>query len=374
MLSYSGLRNKKHYSFGDIEEWNGNTSIEKAPHKSVMTRHKIRVGEDNSLIEMVDDSGDRFQQYVNPYAKGVNQMVDVQYSNYGQTGKTQNSNGVIGGVAGSSGKLPYTILDKGAFRPPILRQEDLLPWSRMPRLAFSVDTMKVCNSATVDVQGGMDIDSMINSDPNTVYDVNANKSFAYDTSHDSYLDLEANLPKYGAESNKKSYPLSHPNVEVVLPDTLKTSATAVATSHYDHPQNISITMPDRLHAEASTGKKYAYYQQNITDDMINNIKLANPVGTNLELTKTYTTYTKPRDDANVSLRDTLLTSAESTKTYIYQNSSGGMVPTLDRKMPAHDYSTAHNSGPQKYTPQNYDITLDDRAVSGYGYTDRQTFR
>jgi hypothetical protein len=88
---------------------------------------------------------------INIYARGNNPMVTVQYSNHGNTGS--GLMGVDGGISGSTmsslttagggGKLPYRIMDKGAFRPPILRQEDLLPLSRLPRMCTSI-TSKRC--------------------------------------------------------------------------------------------------------------------------------------------------------------------------------------------------------------------------------------
>ena len=61
----------------------------------------------------------------------VNPFVSVSYSNDGNNGGQQSGGITEGGQ--KSAKLPYTIMKDGAFRPPVLLQEDLLPLSRIPR-------------------------------------------------------------------------------------------------------------------------------------------------------------------------------------------------------------------------------------------------
>jgi hypothetical protein len=151
MISYSALTSYGKATLPSVEVWNGNFDIVKDPPSGIHTRRIIKVGENNDLLDWNDDSGSRINEMINPYARGNNPMVSVQYSNHGNTGS--GLMGIDGGTSGSSmsglfsagggGKLPYRIMDKGAFRPPILRQEDLLPLSRMPRLCTSI-TSKRC--------------------------------------------------------------------------------------------------------------------------------------------------------------------------------------------------------------------------------------
>jgi hypothetical protein len=144
MISYSALTSYGKVTLPSVEVWNNNSDIVKDPPKSIHTRRIIKVGENNDILNWSDDSGSRINEMINVYARGVNPMVSVQYSNHGNTGS--GLMGVDGGISGSNltsvtgsgGKLPYRIMDKGAFRPPILRQEDLLPLSRMPRGCTSV--------------------------------------------------------------------------------------------------------------------------------------------------------------------------------------------------------------------------------------------
>lgn len=151
MFSYSALTSYGKVTLPSIESWNGNSDIVRNPPSGIHTRRIIKVGDNNDLLEWNDDSGSRINEMINVYARGNNPMVSVQYSNHGNTGS--GLMGIDGGTAGSSmsnlftsgggGKLPYRIMKDGAFRPPILRQEDLLPLSRMPRLCTSV-TSKRC--------------------------------------------------------------------------------------------------------------------------------------------------------------------------------------------------------------------------------------
>lgn len=117
-ISYNGIvGNKAKVTNPSIESWYTNNNILKDPPKSIMTRRIDKVNQDGSLNEMMYESGDRFAESINVYARGVNPMVSVDYHNKN----------------GAPSKMPYRIIRDGAYRPPILRQEQLLPLSRLPR-------------------------------------------------------------------------------------------------------------------------------------------------------------------------------------------------------------------------------------------------
>lgn len=151
MISYSALTSYGKATLPSVEGWNGNFDIIKDPPSGIHTRRIIKVGENNDLLDWNEDSGSRINEMINIYARGNNPMVSVQYSNHGNTGSGLmgrdggTSGSTMSGVmtSGGGGKLPYRIMNEGAFRPPILRQEDLLPLSRMPRLCTSI-TSKRC--------------------------------------------------------------------------------------------------------------------------------------------------------------------------------------------------------------------------------------
>lgn len=131
-INYNAVIGKRsRATLPSVEGWKSTNSILRDPPKSITTRRIDRVDADGSLNKLYADSGDRFSENINLYPRGVNPFVSVQYGN------TQYSGGIIGtgSTAGSvaPGKLPYRIMDAGAFRPPQLTQEQLLPLSRQPR-------------------------------------------------------------------------------------------------------------------------------------------------------------------------------------------------------------------------------------------------
>jgi hypothetical protein len=138
-ITYRGIiGNKAAVTLPSVESWGTNNNILRDPPKSIMTRRVDKVNQDGSLNEMYYHSGDRFGEYVNVYARGVNPMVSVEYGNNNAFSMSGNNNNGFYGA----GKLPYRIMQGGAFHPPILRQEQLLPLSRLPRNVTFVQTNK----------------------------------------------------------------------------------------------------------------------------------------------------------------------------------------------------------------------------------------
>ena len=141
-ISYSGIiGNKGKGTLPSVESWGTDNNILRDPPKSITTRRIDKVNDDGSLNEMYYHSGDRFAENINVYARGVNPSVSVEYGNIGSF-QGSGSGFASGGSNAAPGKLPYRILDKGAFRPPILRMEQLYPLSRQPRLVTQCFTNK----------------------------------------------------------------------------------------------------------------------------------------------------------------------------------------------------------------------------------------
>lgn len=135
-MSYKGVIGfKQPVTLPSVSMWGANMdgSILKDPPRSIHTRRINKVGETSSITQMIEDSGDRACEAISVYARGVNPMVSVSYSNYGNNGG-QGVNGTSRAFnVGQQAKLPYRIMDGGAFRPPVQRPTDLLPLSRLPR-------------------------------------------------------------------------------------------------------------------------------------------------------------------------------------------------------------------------------------------------
>lgn len=135
MLLYSSLNSKPKISLPTVEGgWNGNRNIIRDPPKSITTRKIDKVGSTSAITEEIDASANRIFESISYYAKGVNPAVSVSYSN------ANGSNNMSSGS--SEAFLPYRIMKDGAFRPPVFRQEDLLPLSRQRRAITSVPETK----------------------------------------------------------------------------------------------------------------------------------------------------------------------------------------------------------------------------------------
>lgn len=137
-LSYSGLTNYGRATLPSVETWGSNMNILRDPPKSVTTRRIDKVGQTSDITQMTEDSGNRACEAINVYARGVNPMVSVSYSNNGRggasgslSGLSQNFTNITTG--NTQATLPYKAINEGAFRPPVRRAEDLMPLSRQPR-------------------------------------------------------------------------------------------------------------------------------------------------------------------------------------------------------------------------------------------------
>ena len=132
-LTYSGVvgAGSGKTTLGSVEGGLGSMKILRDPPKSGWTRRVDKVGETSSLTEMRDQSGDRMAESIQVYPRGINPFASVSYSNSSNNGGQLSGSIAVGGQP--SAKLPYTIMKDGAYRPPVLLQQDLLPLSRLPR-------------------------------------------------------------------------------------------------------------------------------------------------------------------------------------------------------------------------------------------------
>lgn len=141
-LSYHGvIGHTSKATLPSVETWGNNMNILRDPPKSITTRKIDKVGQTSEITQMIQESGDRSCEAIMTYARGVNPMVAVSYSNYGTNGGQRVNGQLTGGNVtcrgqGNSGTqafLPYRIMNGGAFRPPARTQRELLPLSRLPR-------------------------------------------------------------------------------------------------------------------------------------------------------------------------------------------------------------------------------------------------
>lgn len=139
-FSYSAITNYGKVSLPSTEGALGQLHITRDPPKSIHTRRIDKVGSNNDVINMIQDSGDRICESISKYARGVDPMVSVSYSNYGNNGGQGSS--LNAPIQQKQAFLPNALGSLGGFQfiPPVLRQENLLPLSRLPRLYTQTNT------------------------------------------------------------------------------------------------------------------------------------------------------------------------------------------------------------------------------------------
>lgn len=136
-ISYSGIiGHTEKVALPSIVGWGESNSIIRDPLKSITTRRIDKVGSTSCLTDEIDGSYDRICENIMWFARGVNPAVSVSYDNYGNGSR----NGSMANINQAS--LPYKIMKDGAFQPPILRQEDLLPLSRLRRPNTEINSIK----------------------------------------------------------------------------------------------------------------------------------------------------------------------------------------------------------------------------------------
>lgn len=138
MLGYNAIRGfKEPMTLPTVQSYGTNNNILRDPPKSVFTRKIDRVGSNNNLLQEMNGSEHRIREMINPYARGVNPHIEVEFGNHGQGGG-------LTSISGTQSKLPYRVLNNGAFRLPssMFEQRNVLPLSRLPRGNTSATTNK----------------------------------------------------------------------------------------------------------------------------------------------------------------------------------------------------------------------------------------
>ena len=131
-LSYSALTNYGKASLPSVETWGTNNNILRDPPRSITTRRIDKVTWNSNIAQDIQDSGDRAAEYILAYPRGSNPMVGTSFAN-------SRAGGGNNYASRPSAYLPYRVMDRGAFRPPILAPVDLLPLSRLPRNTTRVE-------------------------------------------------------------------------------------------------------------------------------------------------------------------------------------------------------------------------------------------
>lgn len=75
-----------HITLPSVEGGFGTMNILRDPPKAIWTRYKPKVGQTSEITSQIGCAGDRVSEIIKPFARGINPMVSVDYSNYGTNG------------------------------------------------------------------------------------------------------------------------------------------------------------------------------------------------------------------------------------------------------------------------------------------------
>ena len=169
----SALKRNKDLTLPSIEGGFGTMNIKKDKPKGIHTRRIVKVGEDMDIINKIEGSNDRNNEAIQRYARGVNPMVSVSYSNYGNNG----GGNPLSRSSSPQSSLIVKILDKGAFRPPVNAPRDLLPIKRINTKPSSIITRKTKSDYTQRVSRNTNFMREINKNNINILDVKPTKTF-----------------------------------------------------------------------------------------------------------------------------------------------------------------------------------------------------
>jgi len=352
MLSYSGLTSYGKSGIPSVEGWGTSMNIMKDPPKSIYTKRKDKVGTTSHITQQIEDSGDRHDEAILKFARGVNQFTDVEYSNNASNiGRGSSNNVVPGGVV--QAKLPNRIMKDGAFRPPIIAPHDLLPLSRPRRpnysMATNIDNVDFTQKpySSVHKQKGREINKNYSTQS-----IAPTKTYTLEKTigHNMKDFIRERIPMY--VSSQKSNGSLH--YEVVRGDTMNTTAVhdGILQGHY----NTQIGNPmHQNNNNVDTGR----YTKEI---------VANPVRT----TKTSDIsniindfkgdYNQVRDDIpNITFLGNKMSTSNNPSQHNYQNSL-----SYTKNVPTHSITTnTRGNGNTDNTTRNYNRLHEKPSKGGF---------
>ena len=117
VFSFDMVYPRRTVTLPSVESWGTNMNIVKDPPKSITTRQRVKVG-DNECLN--GEQNRTVEENIKTYARSVNPFVSVSYSNNGKGGS--------GSAAQAS--LPYKTAIHGDFRPKVLSMDESRALSR----------------------------------------------------------------------------------------------------------------------------------------------------------------------------------------------------------------------------------------------------
>lgn len=337
-FSYSALNTYGKATLPSTESYGTNMNILRDPPKSIHTRRIDKVGQTSDITQMIDDSGNRACEAISLYTRGINPFVSVSYSNEGNNGGNRAGGLTAGG--GTQAYLPYRVVRDGAFRPPVLPPEYLIPQSRQPR----VWTTAYSNPEFHDYSKKVRVCG-------TAKDFREVKT---DT-------LKASVRPTAVYRIEK--PISEPfEVKYMIQNTINTSATSGMRTMDLTTQNVQ--KPTK---EMYENNLHAFAQTNMSEDRYKNESVfnsdrymqdtnAHEVNTNISSNRCVTAITDLLDLSDLPVRDIRTTSHQAPCSGVERNNFDHTPIVLTRTMP--EYEAMTNKGQDIYMPIRHENVIE----------------
>lgn len=338
-FSYSALNNYGKSSLPSIESWGTNMNILRDPPKSIHTRRIDKVGQTSDITQMIQDSGNRSCEAISHYARGINPFVSVSYSNDGNNGGQQSGGITAGGQ--TAAYLPYRVIRDGAFRPPVLPPEMLLPQSRQPRVWTTAFTnpefpdysrkLRVC---------GTDKDFREVKNETLKACVRPTAVFRMETPLKEPYEV-----KYAVKNN-----LIHTEA------TSGVRPMDITSQHMTEPTKETYTNPLHAYAQSNLGEdKYVNNSEFNPDRYLQNAN-AHSANTNVSSQNGITPITDILDLSDLPIKDIRTTSHQAPMSGIERNNFDHQPLELARTLP--EYTATTNRGQDIYRPIRHENIIE----------------
>jgi len=331
-------------------------NILREPPKSIHTKKKERVemGDVNFMIRN-DDS--RINEGISYLARGVNPMVDISYSNYGGNGAKLTT------MATPAATNPYKVIKDGAFRPPIMTQEDLLPLSRMRRPETSVTTnpgiSTIGGFVTPNLQNQVDLTTISNAiDVKKINYLSIRPSATFNISLPVDVDVFGNR---AIQKNKLQFAhYANPSTNLFdIPDYLQNTSDNSIVSDAINQNNLKIenvVSNPNLKVYIQNGNDLTEVQGSIKEKL--NIAVQSRLGKPITINREDGTPIRIKDYiSKVVQTNTSGTGGDSIILHLNNNEDNIQ---LSRNMPLHTASSSVSPNFKKQYENNGQIELDSK--------------
>jgi hypothetical protein len=318
-------------------------NILREPPKSIHTKKKERV-EMGDVSYMIRNDDSRINEGISYLARGINPMVDVNYSNYGGNGAKLTT------MATPTATNPYKIIKDGAFRPPMMTQEDLLPLSRMRRPETAATTnpgvSTIGGFVAPNLQNNVDLTVVSNAiDVKKINYLSIRPSATFNISLPIDVDVFGNR---AIQKNKLQFAhYANPSTNLFdVPDYLQnTSDKNIINDAINHDnlkvQNVSSN--PNLKVYIQTGNDLTEIQGSIKDKL--NIAVQTRLGKPITINREDGTAIKIKDYISKVVQTNVNSSGGDAIILRLNNNENNIK--LDRNMPLYAANTSISPGYQK---------------------------